>query len=342
MQRWKQRPEGSNWGDFGPDDQWGRLNLLTPEKIREGAAEIREGLAFCLSLPLDVPGGNVLNPRRFSPILEAAQLDGVPHINFPMARLDPQNTDVVSDDRVTLWTQYSSQWDSLAHMGSWFDADGDGIAEKVYYNGFRAGEHVVGPVDHDGEGADGPIGARALDIANLAEKPVQGRAVLVDLHAHFGDERRVVDFGDLMRVMEQDEVTVETGDILVLHTGFAKVLLGMNKEPIKEVLDESCAALDGRDSRLLEWISESGIAAICADNYAVEHYPALPKDGKRPALPLHEHCLFKLGLPLAELWYLTEIAAWLRERGRSRFFLTAPPLRLPGAVGSPVTPVGTV
>jgi len=29
--RWKNRPEGSTWGDFGPDDQLGRLNLLTPK-----------------------------------------------------------------------------------------------------------------------------------------------------------------------------------------------------------------------------------------------------------------------------------------------------------------------
>ena len=41
-------------------------------------------------------------------------------------------------------------------------------------------------------------------------------------------------------------------------------------------------------------------------------------------------------------WYLTELAAWLRESGRSRFLLTAPPLRMPGAAGSPVTPVATV
>jgi hypothetical protein len=32
----------------------------------------------------------------------------------------------------------------------------------------------------------------------------------------------------------------------------------------------------------------------------------------------------------------------LRDRKRSRFLLTAPPLRLPGAVGSPATPVATV
>ncbi|HYG42029.1 MAG TPA: cyclase family protein, partial [Bordetella sp.] len=43
-----------------------------------------------------------------------------------------------------------------------------------------------------------------------------------------------------------------------------------------------------------------------------------------------------------ELWHLTELAAALAAQGRSRFFLTAPPLRLPGAVGSPVTPVATL
>lgn len=30
--RWKHRPEGSTWGDFGPDDELGRLNLVTPPK----------------------------------------------------------------------------------------------------------------------------------------------------------------------------------------------------------------------------------------------------------------------------------------------------------------------
>ena len=32
--RWRQRPEGSNWGDFGPDDEIGRLNLLTDARRR--------------------------------------------------------------------------------------------------------------------------------------------------------------------------------------------------------------------------------------------------------------------------------------------------------------------
>lgn len=104
--------------------------------------------------------------------------------------------------------------------------------------------------------------------------------------------------------------------------------------------------LDGSDQALLNWITESGVAAIAADNLAVESSSTL---GVRKnigplgaVLPLHEHCLFKLGVHLGELWYLTELANWLHAHQRSRFLLTAPPLRLPGAVGSAVTPVATV
>ena len=67
-----------------------------------------------------------------------------------------------------------------------------------------------------------------------------------------------------------------------------------------------------------------------------------PADAEHPSLPLHNHCLFKLGLNLGEIWWLKDPALWLRDNKRSRFLLTAPPLRLPGAVGSPATPVATV
>jgi len=40
--RWKRRPSGSTWGDWGPDDQLGRLNLLTRDKVLKGIAEVKE------------------------------------------------------------------------------------------------------------------------------------------------------------------------------------------------------------------------------------------------------------------------------------------------------------
>ncbi len=340
--RWSHRPEGSNWGDFGPDDQLGRINLLTPEKVLEGIAEVREGLRFCLSLPLDYPGKNRLNPRRFPPELRPTSRGGVPNFNFALEQENPDFIDVNNDDAALIYLQYSTQWDSLGHFGQLFDADGDGVAEKVYYNGYRGGEHLIGPLDHDGVEEGPHLGAQALGIENMAAAAVQGRAVMIDLHAHFGRERKLVGHGDLMRVCEADGVAVESGDMVCLHTGFAALLLEMGGDPDTEVLARSCSVLDGRDPELLSWIDEVGLSVLVADNYAVEELPARPGQGRHAALPLHEHCLFKLGIHLGELWSLSELAAWLRQHGRNRFLLTAPPLRLPGAVGSPATPVATV
>lgn len=335
--RWVRRPEGSTWGDFGEDDQLGRLNLLTPEKVRQGVAEVREGRSFCLSLPLDLPGGNAVNPKRhpprFGPVYESGDL----YFNFVWHERSAGTLDVTSDEVVILYSQYSTQWDSLAHVGQLFDADGDGEPEPVYYNGFRAYRDVGGP-----KGSD-ELGARALGIENMAATGVQGRAVLVDLHAHFGDERVAVGHDMLMEVMEKDGVVVETGDIFLMHTGWDELILAMGGAPDAEKLHASCAVLDGYDDRLLDWITASGIVAIATDNMAVEDpHRSGESRGAKARLPLHRHCLFRLGVHLGELWYLSELAAALRAQNRHRCLLTAPPLRMPGAVGSPVTPVATI
>jgi len=345
MNRWKNRPTGSNWGDFGDADARGRLNLVTPDKVLQAVQEVKAGISFCLSLPLDYPGGSALSPRRFPPVMSFSMRGDDPIMCLPMDRVQPDQTDVVCDDRVTLSTQYSTQWDSLAHMGALFDADGDGVEEVVFYNGYRAGVEVRGPRDYlDGDRPlDPPYGAGPLGIDTLAETGMQGRGVMVDLYAHFGTERYAVGYEDWLRVLEEDRVAVEEGDFLCLRTGFDRVLLGYNRTPPEGIQEKVCAGLDGSDERLLQWITDSGVAAIVSDNWAVEFLPApnLPQ-GRGAHYPLHEHCLFKLGLPLGELFLLSELADWLRENGRNRFLLTAPPLRLPGAVGSPVTAVATV
>jgi kynurenine formamidase len=337
--RWVQRPPGSTWGDFGDDDQLGRLNLITPEKVRQAVAEVREGRTFCLSLPLDYPGGNLLNPRRFPPRLKPTSRGGLPNWVFELGSVEEGATDVLCDDMATIWLQYSTQWDSFAHAGSRFDANGDGRAEPVFYNGYRGGIEIPKP---EGSGESMTSAARALGIEHFARHGMQGRGVLVDLRAHLGDARTRVGYDTLMRVMEADSVVVEPGDMLLLHTGFSQRLLDWKRSPDPDAVHSVCAVLDGRDARLLQWITDSGIAALIADNYAVEEHPAPKPAGHCAVLPLHEHCLFRLGVPLGEIWYLAELAQWLRERRRSRFLLTAPPLRLPGAVGSPATPIATV
>jgi hypothetical protein len=110
-QRWKHRPEGSSWGEFGPD--------------------------------------GVLNPRRGPPRLAPTLRNGKANFCFALGDEAPLLTDAVCDDVVLLALQYSTQWDSFAHVGSRFDADGDGVAERVFYNGFGAGDFTV-PAEHPG------------------------------------------------------------------------------------------------------------------------------------------------------------------------------------------------
>ena len=351
MTRWRARPPGSNWGDFGPDDVLGRLNLIGPDQVRKGLAEVHDGIPFCLSLPLDRPGGTSLNPNRLPPVVRPTLRAGEVNFNCAMSVAVPGATDIVSDDLVVLHTQHSTQWDAFGHVGARFDADGDGTAEDVYYNGWRAGSDVVGPTSAalagvgslgrlDGvlDGAASTSDAGPVDISSMARHGVQGRAVLIDLEAHLGRDRSVVGLAELSAVMSADGITVEPGDIVVLHTGFARSIAAPGAWPASE----GCAVLDGTDPDLQRWIRDSGLAALAADNVAVEAFPAADFRAGRPSLPLHRLCLFELGVHLGELWWLSDLAAHLRAAGRSRFLLTAPPLRLPRAVGSPVTPIATV
>jgi kynurenine formamidase len=348
--RWKKRPESSTWGDYGPDDQLGRMNELTPEKVKQGVAEVREGKTFCLSMPLDYPGGAVLNPRRHPPQIRPTLRNNRPNFLYRAEWDQPGVIDVVNDDVVLLHLQYSTQWDTLAHVGALFDADGDGKPEPVFYNGYRGGEHVVGPTEAKDAGAipgtaveaKGTSCARALGVENMAVKCLQGRAVMIDLFAHYGRKRHAVGYDDLMRIMAADGIKVEPGDFVCLRTGFDDLILEMNKSPDGHKLETTCTGLDGSDERLHRWVTESKLVALIADNYAVEVHNAPMKPGQCALLPLHQHCLFKTGVNLGELWRLSELADWLRKNNRSRFLLTAPPLRLPGAVGSPATPVATV
>ena len=73
--------------------------------------------------------------------------------------------------------------------------------------------------------------------------------------------------------------------------GFAEALVQMDGKPDAHRLEQTGAVLDA-DAALLDWITDSGVAAICADNYAVEAYPARTSGPGHSILPLHHHCLF--------------------------------------------------
>ena len=173
-------------------------------------------------------------------------LEGNPETFFnihmsDMATSATRYVDVWADDVVTLSLQYSTQWDSLAHVGAEFDADGDGVEEPVYYNGYRAGVDIVGP-QHDaaGDGSGHRRFANHLGLEHMAFHGVQGRGVLVDLAHHLGHEWRGVDLKTLQEIMAADNVVVEPGDMLLLHTGFATEILDWNSDPDPRKIFTTC------------------------------------------------------------------------------------------------------
>src|SRR3546814_13330982 len=104
----------------------------------------------------------------------------------------------------------------------------------------------------------------------MATHGVQGRGVLVDLAHHLGHDWRAVDRKTLEEVMAADDLVVEPGDVLLLHTGYATKILEWDVQADVRQLFGSCAYLAAHDASLLEWIADSQLSARVAHNYAGE------------------------------------------------------------------------
>lgn len=249
---------------------------------------------------------------------------------------------------VILSLQYSTQWDGLAYAGPMFDTQGDGITRPVYYNEFAAVKDIIGPEKIENTGIPVTLedantaSFHALDIVQMSRKAGQGRGVLLDLRAYFGDKRKLVGHDDIIKILEKDKIEVTQGDIRCLHQGFVDLIQKMNQNPDKEKLETSSAVLNRTDEKLLQWLTDTKIAVLTADNYAVKAFPTRNSGYSCAVLPLHEHCLFRIGLDRGELWNLTPLADWLRSHNRYRFHLTAPSLDLPGGLVLPLTLVAPI
>ena len=100
--RWVNRPEGSTWGDWGDDDQLGRVNLLTPERVKAAVAEViilhRTTDAPCSKA--DLSNCNIAEPpdRRKDQIGEIRSRDSL-HLSV---RADPVEDFLATDVKCSL------------------------------------------------------------------------------------------------------------------------------------------------------------------------------------------------------------------------------------------------
>src|SRR5947209_20609981 len=57
-----------NWGRWGPDDEIGTLNYITPDAIAAAGRLVTTGKVFALGIPLDRQGPQSGTRQRFNPI----------------------------------------------------------------------------------------------------------------------------------------------------------------------------------------------------------------------------------------------------------------------------------
>ena len=85
-----------------------------------------------------------------------------------------------------------------------------------------------------------------------------------------------------------------------------------------------------------DWLHQSEIAAIATDTWGFE---VRPNEFDNAFQPLHQVAIPHIGLFIGEMWDLEALADGLRRRRPLRLLLTAAPLPITGAVGSPVNPI---
>lgn len=291
----------NNWGRWGPEDEIGTLNLITPEVVQKGVAAVEDGKTFTLGLPLSLDGPQTgAIPGRVNPLRTMVA------VNAPMVG-DPTQF-CTSDDVVVMGLQAATHWDSLAHVSY----------DNRLYNGFEASTITA-------------WGAARCGIDKISS--LIGRGILLDVARAKGLDRLEpaypITAEDLDAAESQAGVEVEPGDIVLVRTGHIQLFHEGDKVAYG-------VPTPGLSTKTVEWFHERDVAAVANDTLAFEVYPCERDD---MILPVHLLHLVEMGMTQGQNWDIEALAADCADDGRYAFLLDATPQPFVGGVGTPVNPV---
>ncbi|HSB41674.1 MAG TPA: cyclase family protein [Methylomirabilota bacterium] len=297
-----------NWGRWGPDDELGTLNHITPARTAAACRLVTAGKVFALGIPLERNGPQSGTRQRFNPI-HAMFRDGgdAPKTPAEVAAMEGYGG---SDDWIVMPLQCATQWDSLAHI----------FYEGKMYNGYDA--------------ALVTSSGAARNSIDKTRSRLAGRGVLLDVARHRGvralEPGYAITVADLEATAAAEGVEVGPGDILLVRTGHMSRYLDR-----KDWRHFDLDPFPGVSVHTAPWLHARQVAAIASDNYAVEVRPSEIPGFRNP---FHVVAIPNMGLTLGEIFFLEELAEDCAADGRYAFLLVAPPLPVTRAVGTPINP----
>ncbi len=303
-------PIGPKWwpSRWGPQDEAGGSNWITPAKVLEAARLIKTGKIYELGHVYET-GMPLFGARVF-----ALRIPGTP-TGGPFGK----NKLVFHDEFVSSEIgQVGTQFDGLGHIGCITGKDGD-MTEMRYYNGVTEAEMA------------NAYGLQKLGIEKC--KPFFTRGVLVDVAGlkgrmlNMGEEIKVADVQAALQRQGIAESSIQSGDGVFFNTGWGSLWMKDNArfnqgEP-------------GIGMEVAQWCAAKQLALVGADTWATE---VVPNPNPDLAFVVHNELITKHGIFNHENLDFTDL---LNDKV-SEFVYVFAPLRIKGGTGSPGRPIAIV
>ena len=294
-------PFGRNWwpSPFGPTDEIGASQRVTPGKVLEATRLIKTGRIFQLGRVYE-HGIPLFGSRHISITIPGGPTGGP----FGTAKL-MYNDEMFSGEI----GQVGTQFDGLGHISTIIGN------EPVYYNGFKQSE--VG----------GAYGLQKLGVHNV--RPFFTRGVLLDVLALKGGDMLqagyVVTPADVQACLGRQGVREPgEGDVVLVRTGWGKLWMKDNAK--------FNSGTPGIGVSVAKWLIEKKVCLVAHDHWSGEAVPGEDKD--RP-FECHQWLITMNGIHIHENLEMEELSA---ARAYEFAYVFAP-LRLKGATGSPGNPI---
>lgn len=294
--------ELNNWGRWGDDDQLGTLNFVTAAKRLQAAQSVKNGKIFDLGVAFDkngpwLAGGFRPNPQHIMTLL-------------PSDTAFTKDGQISADDMIIMGLQSSTQWDGLAHVGY----------GGQFYNGVPS------------SAVNNFQGCSKNGIEHVIPS-LNSRGVLLDVARAKGVDRLEGSYQitgeDLEAAEERQGLRVESGDIVLIRTGWHQYFLEGDRE-------KYMSPPPGPGIKACRWFYDREVAAMTIDQWAGECFPASVEGA---SIPFHQVVIRDMGLTIGEIFDFEELAKDCEADKVYVGFFLGGGLRVTNAAGCPTTPM---